>query len=372
MRYDFSMTSVIALVVAAIIPLGFLYAIRTLDFYQTGSSRFIAISAVWGILAYLLAARINPALIDLGLSRQTLVRFVAPVLEEILKGLVLLYLIRRPNFNYFLDGAIYGFATGIGFAIFENFEYVLGHPTMAVQLAISRVLSTNLIHATGSALIGIALGMARFDRSLISRGLYLLGGLALAIGIHSGFNSMVNAGTQLLFAFAAGFGGAGIIFAIARRGLSDEKAWVHEQIGLTEGVTTGEASAVRRLKDINSILAPLEARFGTEKASQIEKFLFMQAQLAIQQKTLEKMQDEKMRAAIQLQMNDLNDKMKETRKTVGAYCMLYLRNIFPASDTQLWDLLQLRISANKGEAGTGLWTTLGERVKPKPAAEANG
>jgi RsiW-degrading membrane proteinase PrsW (M82 family) len=372
------MISAIALIVAAIIPLGFLYFISRLDFYhQKENIRFIAMSGIWGILAYFLAARINPALVNAGIfSRDTLVRFVAPVIEEILKGLILLYLIRQPAFRYFLDGAIYGFAAGIGFAIFENFEYVLGHSSVAVTLAISRVLSTNLIHATGSALIGIALGLARFDRSRLYRIPYLLGGLTLAIAIHSGFNNMVNDGVALLFAFAAGLTGAGIIYLAARRGLMDEKSWVHEKIGVTEGVTSGEAAVVQQLENAGDILAPLAERFGAGKAAQCEKFLFMQAQLAIEVKRIEKMQDEKMRLETGTKMNELRAKMDEVRKEVGAYCMLYLRSIFPDDDPTMMTLMQNRIaaaaSANKGEAGTGLWMKLDDRLKPKPVAEEKG
>lgn len=367
------MTSVIALVIAAVIPLGFLYAIKAIDFYQTGSIKLIAISGGWGIIAYLLAARINPALVVNGLaSKDAVVRFAAPVIEEILKGIILLSLVRRTDFKYFLDGAIYGFTVGIGFAIVENFEYVLGRPSIAIELAISRVLSTNLIHATTTALIGVALGSARFKRSALYRTLYLLGGLTLAITIHSGFNNMVNSGVALLFAFAAGFAGAGIIYFAARRGLKDEKSWVHEKIGATEGVTTGEAKVVRRLEDADELLASLAERFGADKASQCEKFLFMQAQLAIQVKMVEKMQDEKMRLAIQLQMNELRGKMDQARREVGAYCMLYLRNIFPENDAALMKLTQDRIAAsaaaNKGKAATGLWD-LSDRLKPKPATD---
>lgn len=364
------MITAIAFIVAALIPLGFLVAVKSFDFYQTGSAKFIIYSGVWGIFAYFLAARINPVLVNRDIfTTDTVVRFAAPVIEEILKGMILLYLIRHADFKYFLDGAIYGFAAGIGFAIFENFEYILAHQSTALILAISRVLSTNLIHATGSALIGIALGLARFNRSVLLRGVYLVSGVGLAIAIHSGFNNMVSDGAAVIFAFAAGLGGAGIIAAAAIRGLKDEKGWVHENIGLTQGVTTGEASVVQRLDNVDEILAPLAKRFGEEKALQIEKFLFMQAQLAIQGKMLEKMQDEKMRAAIQAQIKELNQKMNKERKEVGAYCMLYLRNIFPASDTQLWNLLQQRVSRNKGEAGTGLWMTLDKRVKPRPAVE---
>ncbi len=362
------MIQLIAFIVAALIPLAFLFIVKSFDFYQTGSVKFIIYSGVWGIVAYLLAARINPALIRLDIfTANTVVRFVGPAIEEILKGLILIYLIRHADFKYFLDGAIYGFAAGIGFAIFENFEYILGHPSTALVLAISRVLSTNLIHATGSSLIGISLGLARFNRSPLLRALYLIGGAGLAIAIHSGFNNMVNNRVALIFAFAAGFGGAGIIAAAAFRGLKDEKGWVHTNIGLTQGVTSGEASVVQRLNDVDTILAPLAERFGADKAAQIEKFLFMQARLAIQGKMLEKMQDEKMRTAIQAQIQDLDQQMNEARKAVGAYCMLYLRNIFPANDTQLWNLLQQRVALNKGEAGTGLWTKLDQRLKPKPA-----
>lgn len=364
------MIAAIAFVVAALIPLGFLLVVKSFDFYQTGSAKFIIYSGAWGILSYFFAAQINPTLIDRGIfTTDIVVRFAAPVIEEILKALVLLYLIRHPDFKYFLDGAIYGFASGIGFAIFENFQYIADYPSTALILAISRVLSTNLIHATGTALIGIALGLARFNRLKILQALYLLIGTGLAIAIHSGFNNLVSTGTKLVFALAAGLAGAGLIVAAAIRGLKDEKRWVHEKVGLTQGVTVGEASVVQRLEDVDELLAPLAKRFGEQKAAQIEKFLFMQAQLAIQGKMLEKMQDEKMRAAIRVQIQELDQRMNQERKAVGAYCMLYLRNIFPVSDTQLWNLLQQRVSPNRGQAGTGVWMTLDQRMKPKPAME---
>jgi RsiW-degrading membrane proteinase PrsW (M82 family) len=157
------MTSAAALLIAFSIPLVFLFIVYKLDLYKTGNYGNIAFSLAGGIAAYGIAFMVNPWMRDYGLvTRDTLVRFSAPILEEIFKGLILLYLIRRPSFTYFVDGAIYGFATGIGFAILENFEYILGSPETALSLAIARVLSTNLVHATGSGLIGIALGVASY------------------------------------------------------------------------------------------------------------------------------------------------------------------------------------------------------------------
>jgi len=360
---------IIAMFVAVIIPLGALYIIRAIDFYQTGSSKFIIISGIWGVIAYFLAVQANNAAINNGfVSRDNLIRFVGPMIEEILKGIILTVLVRRAEFKYFLDGAIYGFATGIGFAIVENYEYIMGYQSSAVELAISRVLSTNLIHATGSALIGAALGYARFNRSSLNRAMYLLGGVALAISIHSGFNNLVNNRVALLFAFLAGFVGAGFIIFLARRGLKDEKVWVNDNIASTEGVTKSEAKFVKGLEEIDVLLAPLAERFGPEKASQCEKFLFLQAQLAIQTKMVEKMQDENMRRATLQQMKELRGKMDKVRRQVGTYCMLYLRNIFPENDPTLMNLMNSRIAAsadaNKGKAGTGVWD-INEKLKIK-------
>src|SRR5687767_3176373 len=108
------MISAAALIIAVSIPLGFLWIVNKLDLYKTGNKWNIAFSFVSGAIAYLAAAQINPWMRETGfVDHDTLVRFSAPILEEILKGLVLLYLIRQPSFKYFVDGAIYGFAAGI-------------------------------------------------------------------------------------------------------------------------------------------------------------------------------------------------------------------------------------------------------------------
>ena len=97
------MTIAIALIMAALIPLSFLYAIKAIDFYQTGSVKLIAISAVWGVIAYLLAALINPALVNNGLaSRDAMLRYFAPFIEEILKGADFVLSVKEDRGKYIL------------------------------------------------------------------------------------------------------------------------------------------------------------------------------------------------------------------------------------------------------------------------------
>ena len=369
--------NIVALVIATAIPLIFLYVIYALDLYKVGTFRFVLLCSVWGAIAFGLAYYWNRTLyFSHWVSRDNIIRYTAPVAEEILKGLILLYLVRKPNFTYFVDGAIFGFSAGIGFAVFENYQYVLGAPGAALGVAISRVLSTNLIHATASALIGIALGMARFRRAAGHLGLLVAGGLT-AMALHSLFNNLVSRYTDemvLIYAAALGFGGALFIAFMIKRGLAEEKRWIEQTLGMADRVTGQEAAAVQKLESLEDVLAPLVKIFGQDKADQIEQFLVMQARLGILRKSLEKLSDERMKKAVERQMADLRAEMDKARRAVGAYTMLGLRNIFPEQASPLWgrleSLIQERAAARPASGGPNLWATLGQRTTQaaKPTA----
>ncbi len=122
-------------------------------------------SAVAGLLAYVGAYTINPLFLKVNISALNIIRFIAPIIEEILKALIIFYIIRQQDFSYFVDTAIYGFTIGIAFAIIENYQYVLGNPATSMASAISRVISTNLMHATTSSIASVFLGIGRFEKS---------------------------------------------------------------------------------------------------------------------------------------------------------------------------------------------------------------
>lgn len=360
---------IVALITATAVPIVFLYIVYTLDLYKTGNFRYILYSFLWGGAAFLGANFINPAIGDIGqIPWETTARFVAPVVEEILKALILIYLVRQTHFTYFVDGAIYGFGVGIGFAIFENYQYLLGSPDLALNLAIGRVLSTNLMHAAASALVGIALGLSRFQR-FSGRTFLLAGGWFCAISVHVAFNNLVtrvSSGYLLIYAAGAGLLGALLIAFAIKRGLAEEKLWIEETLGEADRVTAGEAAVVHRLSDLSKILKPLAERFGPQKASDSERFLLLQARLGILRKTLEKLTDEKMAKAVEAEMEVLRLEMDEARRSVGTYCMLYLRNIFPEEASPLWSRLETLIpeqaAARSKSSSLNLWSTLGQRT----------
>ncbi len=365
---------IIGYAVATLIPLFALYIIYSLDLYKTGNFRFVLLCFAFGGLAVWGAGQVNQYLYNNRiLTYSEIVRFAAPVIEELLKALILFYLITRVDFTYFVDGAIYGFGAGIGFAVLENYFYLYNNPGAELSTAIGRVVSANLIHASASALIGIALGLGRFEKPGRRIGIMVLG-VGLAIALHGIFNNLVDRVTSgLLLTIAAagiGLGAAALIAVIMRRGLAEEKQWIEEKLGAADRVTKGEAAAVQKLETIQDVLAPLQQRFGEEKAGQIEMFLTIQARLGILRKTLEKLTDERMRSAVEKQMAVLRTEMDAARRQVGAYAMLYLRHTIPPDASPLWNrlenLIQERIAARPSTGGPSVWSRAGTLNAAQP------
>lgn len=354
----------LALTVATLIPIAFFYVVLQQDKFGTGKRNFHIISFTCGALAYFLAAKINPAVIQSGLaSRSEVIRIIAPILEEILKSLILIYLIQRADFNYIVDGVIYGFGVGMGFAIFENWEYVTGHPSIALSVAIARVFSTNLIHATGSGIISGGLAYRRSDVSWKGWATILIGYL-FSISFHIGFNTMVSAGAAITFAFLFGAIGTGMIIYIIRRGLNVQKLWVAEKLNIADRATKEEMKVVSNIDTVNEILSPVEKRFGPQKTSLVRNLIYKQAEIGIKRKLLDSTPSENKRKEINEIIDHLVKDTNDLRNQIGSYCMMMVREVYLGQDIQVWNLLNARVAAaGLGQKGGGLWDRVSSRMK---------
>ncbi|MEW6351759.1 MAG: PrsW family intramembrane metalloprotease [Thermodesulfobacteriota bacterium] len=122
----------------------------------------------------------------------------APVVEESAKFLaVLLTIYRHPEFDEPMDGVIYAAAVALGFASLENVgylyhEYSLPEGTFA-GLSVIRAFFSVPGHAIWSGMWGIALGFAKCGKPRASVWM-VLGGLAMAMVLHGGFNLLVSYG----------------------------------------------------------------------------------------------------------------------------------------------------------------------------------
>jgi len=366
---------VVAYAIALLLPLSFLYLVRIQDLYGQGQFKHVLLSFSWGLVAFGLAYGVNnlalKAMGDTWEADTMLRTTVAPIVEEILKSLILIVLARR--MTYFVDGAIYGFAAGIAFSIIENILYLSGETGSAAGvLMFARALSTCLMHGSASALVGIAIGRFRYGHGA-SRLLSAFLGWAAAIALHMAFNRLVNAPSSagtVVGTFGLGLGGVVLIVVFIRWGLAEEKRWIAETLISGTGVTRGEVAVVRQYNHIGDLLEPIIDRFGEEKADQVEEFLLKQAQLGIKRKTQTMSQDTAEQDRLGQQIAALHQEMEAIRRQVGVYCMTYVRTIFPEDAVTWWSLLERSVTEQGLQewGGSSLQASLAGRTDKQRSA----
>ena len=121
---------------------------------------------------------------------QSFSRYVSPWIEESLKALPLLFMIRTRRVGMPVDAAIVGFAIGTGFALVENLYYLASRPDATLAVQVIRGFGTAIMHGgatTTLAMISIALYEKRPHSGLQ---IFLPGFLA-AVALHSGFNHLL-------------------------------------------------------------------------------------------------------------------------------------------------------------------------------------
>ena len=350
---------IIPALVAIVLPIAFLYLVRWLDLYASGNFKLVLLCFGWGIVAFFLSLVTNSFIVSHVVQDFSIVvTIIGPTVEEIYKSLLLIYLVRRSDFTYFVDGAIYGFAIGIGFAVIENLHYLTsGAEDQSMLVALTRVFSTSLMHGSATALVGISLGRQRFGHGLHRRLASALGWVA-AIALHITFNTIVlhqSGLASMVLLIGIGLGGLGLVAAFIFWGLSDERRWLRETLNLNVGVSSGESEVVQKMEDLDALLAPITESFGPQKRKDVESFLRLQAQLGLKVKVQELSTDPKMREELGVQIGTMREQMDELRRSVGVYCMSYVRMIIPTEVVSMHvrlESMEVKETLSKGS----IWT----------------
>jgi RsiW-degrading membrane proteinase PrsW (M82 family) len=131
--------------------LAFLAALLYLDSYKLVALRTVVVVVVLGVVAAIVSYFVNGAILSsTTIDRTTLARYVAPVVEEIAKALIVVGLVRANRVGFLVDAAILGFAAGTGFALVENLQYQRLAPEAGVGLWIVRGFGTAIMHGPRS------------------------------------------------------------------------------------------------------------------------------------------------------------------------------------------------------------------------------
>ncbi|MFC4121279.1 PrsW family intramembrane metalloprotease [Nonomuraea zeae] len=201
----------IALVLAlAPVPL-LLAGVLALDRMEPEPRSNLIFAFAWGAGIAVLAAGvinslnlhyiIDTARLSEASARNIAATFGAPVVEETMKGLVLLGLLkfRRAELDGPTDGIIYASMVGLGFAMSENVSYYIaalnsesGVKGLAVTVVLRGILSP-LAHPLFSSMIGVGVAYAA-QRGGSERIFYILAGWSGAMILHGLWNGLASYG----------------------------------------------------------------------------------------------------------------------------------------------------------------------------------
>lgn len=166
----------------------FLLVLVYMDSYKLVSLRSVLAVIAAGCLSAVAAYYVNPLLIDaLSMEFAVYSRYVAPLAEETLKALVMVYLFRSSRIGFLVDSAIMGFAVGTGFAVIENLYTLQSAAATHLGVWIVRGFGTAIMHGGVTAIFGI-LSQTLTERSMRINPVYYLPGLLAAALLHSVFN----------------------------------------------------------------------------------------------------------------------------------------------------------------------------------------
>jgi RsiW-degrading membrane proteinase PrsW (M82 family) len=180
---------ILAKVPVGLLPvLIFLVVLVYMDSYKLVSLKAVLWVIGLGGLSTWLALYLNGWIItalDLDMTQYS--RYVAPLLEESLKALIIIFLFRTNRIGFLVDSAILGFAVGAGFALVENFYYLQMHPEATMTVWIVRGFGTAIMHGGVTAIFAI-MSQTLTERRMKINPLYYLPGLLVASLLHSIFN----------------------------------------------------------------------------------------------------------------------------------------------------------------------------------------
>lgn len=177
---------------AALAPVLCLLALLiVMDSFKLLPIRFVLQAIGGGVVAAAIALLVNSSLIDgMSVPIALVTRLIAPVVEELLKLLFVIYAVRSRRVGFPVDAAIVGFAVGTGFALIENAYYLLAMPSAGVTLWLVRGFGAAVLHGATTAIAAI------IAQSLASRApgqgmrVFVPGALA-AVVLHAVYNQFV-------------------------------------------------------------------------------------------------------------------------------------------------------------------------------------
>jgi len=317
----------------------FLIVLIFLDSFKLVKLRSVILTIILGCIISGICFVINSVgLQALALDFSTYSRYIAPIIEELFKAIYIVYLIRSNNIGFMVDGAIFGFAIGAGFAFIENIYYLQSLTNVSLFVWIIRGFGTAIMHAGTTATFAI-ISKNLADRKSMEKIHIFLPALAVSVIFHSFFNhfflhplifTVINLSVLPLVLI--------IIFNQSEKGTRN---WLG--IGfdtdqeLLNMITGGNIVETK----IGKYLSSLKRRFPGEIIADMLCLLRIHLELSIRAKGILLMREAGFKIEIAPDIKETFDELKYLEKSLGKTGLMAISPLLHTSSRDLWELHML-------------------------------
>ncbi len=317
-----------------------------LDVFKLMSKSEMLALLLIGSLVALLAWPVSGRMLDtLPIGYSFYSRFVAPWIEEALKGLAVALLFLSNRIGYKLDAIISGFAVGAGFSVVENILYLVRFSELPVSVWLVRGLGTAVMHGAATALLA-ALAHGFAERTLRAEGrrgfnpLWLVPGYVVAGLFHLLFNQFPDYPTEVMLATLAI--APALLVGVMHFGEREAHRWLEEEsqshrLWLAQWENDGfpDDPSGQRIK-------ALCERVSTAEAGLIRDYCRLKTQLVLIAEEELFDRDRKLEQGESERVRSLLARLGRTERDLGRAGQAALRPLLPFSRNDDWELSELR------------------------------
>jgi len=317
----------------------FLTALYYLDSYKLVHPGLLMSVMGAGIAAAALGYLMNRALLaHWPFERAAYPRYVSPVLEELLKGSIIVWLIWRHRIGFLVDAAILGFAVGCGFALTEN-QYVLWQiPDAVMSTWIVRGFGTAIMHGGATAIVAVV-ALAVIEQDERHGVLAALPGILAAMALHSAFNHLAGspkaATLMVLVAVPA------LLLVALHRSERTLGNWLDQ--GFDADAQMLELVHSGRLSDspVGHYLTSLKTRFQGPVVADLLAYLGLFSELALRAKGLVIMRENGFEPTIDDETRGKFTELRYLEESIGRTALLALHPLLPMRRKALSQIYRL-------------------------------
>jgi RsiW-degrading membrane proteinase PrsW (M82 family) len=317
--------------------LSFLAVLLYLDSYKLMRLRFVIAIVACGVAVAGASYLVNDQVLGrFDIDFKVFTRYVSPILEELLKGLIVFALVRAHRVGFLVDGAIAGFAVGAGFAVVENIYYLYTRSDGGMGTWITRGFGTAIMHGGCTAIFAVAtLGLMEKKRLLVA----VIPGFVVAFVIHSLYNHffltplLQTVAIAIIFPVILNF-----VFSSSERAVSD---WLGK--GFDADTEMLEILDSEQFMDtpIGRYLGELRSKFEGPVVADLLCYLQLYTELAIRAKGILMMRESGFDTPVDEATREKFAEIEYLEGSIGRTGLLALQPLLHMSHKDLWQLYMI-------------------------------